>query len=303
MLQIAIITAAFGFGLQDRNSYYKNFFMEHGAESVYCTRDDLVSGKYSPDGVIVGVEKADQELFSSCKKLKAAMKFGVGLDNFDRKYAESHNIKILNMPGINCEPVAEMTLTLMLNVCRRICEANNSYKAGFKTQFISHTLVGKTLGIIGTGAVGQRVAELSRGFNFRLLGYDVVQNDKAKELGIEYVSFETLLRESDVITVHVPLTDQSYHLIGKPEMKMMKREAIIINTSRGGIIDENALITALEENIIGGAGLDVFEWNQIPSNLEKLPNLICTPHISAYTHETLRIMERTAIIKLVEALG
>lgn len=302
MHQIAIITTAFGFGLQDRNSHYERVFAEHGAESVYCTRDDLISGKFSPDGVIVGVEKADQGLFSACKKLKAAMKFGVGLDNFDREYAKSHNIKILNMPGINCEPVAEMAIALMLNVCRRICVASNSYKSGHKTQFISHTLVGKTLGIVGTGAVGQRVAELSKGFNFRLLGYDVVQNDKAKNLSIEYVPFEKLLRESDVITVHVPLTDQSYHLIGEQEMKLMKRDAIVINTSRGGVIDENALIVALEKNLIGGAGLDVFEWKQIPPEIEKLPNLICTPHISAYTHETLRKMEETAIAKLAEAL-
>jgi D-3-phosphoglycerate dehydrogenase len=302
MQKVAIITTAFGFGLQDRSEYYKGMFEQNGLESIYCTRDEIIGGKVDPDGVIVGVEKADRTFFKACRRLKVAMKFGVGLDNFDLKFAQENKIKILNMPGINSEPVAEMAIALMLNVSRRICEANYSYKSGSKAQFIAHTLVGKTLGIIGTGSVGQKVAELSKGFNFRYLGYDLLENENAKALGIEYVSFERLIRESDIISVHIPLTDQSYHIIGEKEFEQMKKDAIVINTSRGGVIDENALLSALERNQIRGAGLDVFEWNQLPSQISSLPNLICTPHISAYTHETLRKMEKTAISKIAEAL-
>lgn len=302
MQQIAIITTAFGFGLQDRSGYYKGLFERNGFDSIYCTRDALIEGRVDPDGVIVGVEKADRTFFEACKKIKVAMKFGVGLDNFDLEFARNNNIKILNMPGINSEPVAEMAIALMLSLSRRISEANYSYKSGSKAQFIAHTVVGKTLGIIGTGSVGQKVAELSRGFRFRYLGYDLFQNEKAKALGIEYVPFERLIRESDVITVHIPLTDQSHHIIGEKEFRQMKKDAILINTSRGGVVDENALLAALEHDQIGGAGLDVFEWKQPPAQISSLPNLICTPHISAYTHETLRKMEETAISKMAEAL-
>ncbi|MCE5256736.1 MAG: phosphoglycerate dehydrogenase [Spirochaetaceae bacterium] len=302
MQQIAIITTAFGFGLQDRREYYKSLFERNGFDAIYCTRDDLIEGKVDPDGVIVGVEKADRAFFEACKKLKVAMKFGVGLDNFDLEFARKKNIKILNMPGINSEAVAEMTIALMLNLSRRICEANYTYKSGSKAQFIAHTVVGKTLGIIGTGSVGQKVVELSRGLRLRYLGYDLFQNEKAKTLGIEYVSFERLIRESDIITLHIPLTDQSHHIIGEKEFKQMKKDAILINTSRGGVVDENALLVALEHNQIGGAGLDVFEWKQSPAKISSLPNLICTPHIAAYTHETLRKMEETAILLMAEAL-
>jgi lactate dehydrogenase-like 2-hydroxyacid dehydrogenase len=300
MKKIAIITTAFGFGLEDRGKTYAKLFAEHGFEPWYCTRDELLSSSVGVEGVIVGVEAADQTFFDACPSLRIAMKFGVGLDNFDKAYANARGVEIANMPGINSEAVGEMVFALMLSTSRRISTLDRSCKRGEFQQLCSNSILGKTLGIVGMGTIGKNVAQIARAFNMRCIGFDVQSLEVS---GIERVDFDTLLAQSDIITIHIPLTAENRHLFGAREYSKMKSGAIILNTSRGGIIDEDALADAILDGHIGGAGVDVYESMSSVSRLCALDRVVCTPHVAAYTHETLRHMERTAIAKFAAFFG
>lgn len=300
MKRIAIITTAFGFGLESRERTYADLFAKFDLTPWYCTRDELMASPAGVEGVIVGVEAADKAFFNACANMKIAMKFGVGLDNFDREYAREIGIEIANMPGINSDAVAEMVFALMLSVSRRINALDASSKRGEYTQMCSHSILGKTLGIVGVGAIGKKVARIAKAFDMRCIGYDI-QPVKAED--IELVGFDELLRQSDVITIHIPLTNANHHLFGTTEFAKMKRDSIILNTSRGGIIDETALAKAIIEGRVRGAGIDVYESKKSVHPLSSLESVVCTPHVAAYTHETLRHMERTAIEKLAAFLG
>lgn len=299
MKKIAIITTAFGFGLEDRERTYAGLCAESGLVPWYCSRDELMASPAGVEGVIVGVEKADKAFLDACPDLKIAMKFGVGLDNFDREHAREKGIEIANMPGINSDAVAEMVFSLMLAVSRRITALDASCKRGEFAQLCSYSIQGKTLGIVGVGTIGKKVARIAQAFDMRCIGYDV---QPVQAEGVEPVGFDELLRRSDVITIHVPLTPENRHLFGAAQFAKMKREAIILNTARGGIVDEEALARAIAEGRVRGAGIDVYESKKIVQPLAALESVVCTPHVAAYTHETLRHMERTAIGKLAAFL-
>ena len=299
MKKIAIITTAFGFGLEDREKTYADLFSKSGLTPWYCTRDELMARPSGVEGVIVGVESADRSFMDACPDLRIAMKFGVGLDNFDREHARKKGIEIANMPGINSDAVAEMAFALMLCVSRRINALDASCKRGEHRQLCSNSILGKTLGIVGMGTIGKKVAHIAQAFGMRCIGYDA---QPVTAEGIESVGFDELLKESDIVTIHVPLTEGTRHLFGAKEFAKMKRGAIVLNTSRGGVIDEPALAQSIQEGHIGGAGVDVYESKQSVSRLCALDAVVCTPHVAAYTHETLRHMERTAIEKLAAFL-
>jgi phosphoglycerate dehydrogenase-like enzyme len=304
MRKVAIITTAFGYGLMDREIEYGPLFKNYDMEPVYCTRDDLISqGGMGCRGIIAGTEAVDQCLFNACADLKAVMKYGVGLDNFDQEEAKRRGILIGNMPGINSDSVAELVFGLMLAVSRKIVEQDAWYRKGEKRQMCSRTLFNKTLGLIGTGTIGRRVACLSRAFHMNCIGYDITRSSEAGEAGICYVSWETLFAEADVVSIHIPLNRETYHLVGEKEFKKMKPTALLINTSRGGIVDEKALVRAIKNGDLGGAGLDVFEGNGVDEDLAALPEIVCTPHVAAFTHETLRTMDREVIRKLADSVG
>lgn len=299
MYHIAIITTAFGNGLPDREQTYAALANELGLHVWYCTKEELLANPKGIEGVIVGVEKADAQLFT-CPDLKVAMKFGVGLDNFDLGSAMKANVQVVNMPGINSDAVAEMTMTLMLSVSRLILPMANHLSEGRFVQICSHTLQHKKLGIIGMGTIGQKVAKVASAFGMDCLGYDVRQLEVE---GVTMVSLDTLFAQSDVITVHIPLMPQTHHLIGKDAFVRMKPTVILINTSRGGVVDDAMLYRKLRDGQVMGAGLDVFENEEIRSKLAALDNVICTPHVAAYTHETLRFMEDTALKKIKTCLA
>lgn len=302
MIKVCVITNAFGNGLSDRVLEYSKIWHENGFTEEYCdVATILKNGGLGIQALVVGVEKFDKNLIDCCPDLKVACKFGVGLDNFDIPYAEARGIKVLNMPGINSDSVAELAIALMLNISRKITFQNNEFKKGSFNQICSHNFIGKTIGIIGTGSIGCLIAQYSKGFGMRYLGYDAIINPKAATLGIEYVSLDELLEKSDFITVHVPLTPKTYHLIDEEQIKKMKKEAVIINAARGGIIDDNAIAKAVSEGRIYGAALDVFENESHElSSVLRTSEIICTPHIAAYTHETLRKMEMAVIQKLAD---
>ncbi len=270
--------------------------------------DQLVKKIEGFDAIVVrSATKVTKEIIAAGKNLKFIARAGVGLDNVDAAAAKDRGITVFNAPEAPSVAVAELVLSLMLAFSRKIPQADLSVKSGKweKKLFMGNELRGKTLGVVGTGRIGQAAAERAKGFEMKILLYDVVKNeDFARRIGAQYVSLENVLRESDFITIHVPLIPQTERMIGKKEIAMMKPNAVLVNTSRGKILDETALVEALENKRIGGACLDVFE-NEPPagSPLLKLQNVVLAPHIGASTSESQRDAAVVIANKIKVAVG
>ncbi|RLE50917.1 MAG: D-glycerate dehydrogenase [Candidatus Methanomethylicota archaeon] len=243
-------------------------------------------------------DRIDSEVLGNASKLRIIAQYAVGYDNIDIEECTKRGIYVTNTPGVLTEAVADLTWALLLAVARRIVEADNFVRSGAweRTRTGWHPLMmlgvdvhGKTLGIIGLGRIGSAVARRAKCFNMRILYYDIERKiELERELGVQYVDLDSLLKNSDFISIHVPLTKATYHLIGERELKLMKPSAYLINTSRGAVIDEKALIKALENKWIAGAALDVFEIEPTPKNnpLLKFPNIVVAPHIGSASRET-----------------
>ncbi|MBS7247433.1 MAG: hydroxyacid dehydrogenase [Candidatus Jordarchaeales archaeon] len=238
--------------------------------------------------------KVTRTLIEAATQLKLIARCGVGLDNVDLKAAEERGIRVINSPESSAISVAELTMGLILSLFRMIPLADRSMKEGkwLKKELEGTQLYGKTLGIIGFGRIGQAVAERALAFGARVIAYDVDKGKMAiaEKMGVTFLSgpnsLEILLRNSDVVSLHIPLTEENKMIIGPRELELMKPGSYLINTSRGGLVDEKALYQALISGRIAGAALDVFE-EEPPKNkdLISLPNVICTPHIGASTFE------------------
>ncbi len=242
-------------------------------------------------------------------RLRAICRAGVGLDNIDLEAAHELGVAVFNTPEASTEAVAELTVALILALARRLPYADKSMKEGrwAKRELMGWELAGKTLGILGFGRIGQRVAELCSAFRMRILAFRRTRPPGIEAVlartGAKLVPFEELLRSSDILTIHVPLTPQTYHMIGERELNMMKDGAFLVNTARGGVIDERALLKALKEGRLAGAALDVFEEEPLSGvslELAKLPNVIATPHIGGQTAEAQRAASELAARKLME---
>lgn len=237
----------------------------------------------------------DEEVINSAPNLRIIAQYAVGFDNIDLKAATKRGIYVTNTPEVLTETTADFAFALMLAVARRVVEADKYVRNG-KWKVAWHPLMmlgedvhGRTLGIVGLGRIGSAVARRAKGFDMKILYYDVIRReDLERELGIKYVDLETLLRESDFVTIHTPLTPETYHLIGEKQLRMMKKTAFLINTSRGKVVDQKALYKALKEGWIAGAALDVFEQEPISMDdpLLELENVVLAPHIASATHET-----------------
>ncbi len=236
-----------------------------------------------------------REVLSNAKKLKIISQYAVGYDNIDLEYANKRGIIITNTPDVLTETTADTAWALILSVSRRICEADQYVKKGLWDEgwgpklLLGRDVHSKTIGIIGFGRIGQAVARRAAGFNMKILYYSRNRRiNLEKELKAEYADLSTLLKEADYVTIHTPLTEQTYHLLGEREFKMMKKTAYIINTSRGKVIDEKALIKALKEGWISGAGLDVYSNEPVEKDnpLLKMDNVVLTPHIGSASVET-----------------
>ena len=243
--------------------------------------------RWQPVALIVGVDPVTCEVMEVATQLKIIAKHGVGVDNIDIPAAQRQGIVVTNAPGSNAQAVADLAFGLLLACTREIILADRTTRQGRWDRFVGGEVWEKTLGIIGTGRIGLAVARRARGFNMRILAYDPRPNLEAtSELGIVYTDLEKLLQESDFISLHAPLTEDTYHLINEGRLRLMKKEAILINTARGELVDEEALYRALKEGWIRGAGLDVFsEEPPVGSPLLELDNVVVTPHIGAYTRE------------------
>jgi D-3-phosphoglycerate dehydrogenase len=257
------------------------------------SKEELLEVIKDFDAIIVRSRtKVTREVIEASTKLKIIARAGVGVDNVDVQAATERGVMVINAPESTSITVAEHTMGLILALSRKIAIADSSVKEGKweKSRFMGIELNGKTLGVIGMGRIGSQVVTRSKAFGMETIVYDPYITEKtALELGVTVVDLETLIKTSDVMTIHVPLTNETKHLIAKEQLDMMKENAFIVNCARGGIINEDDLYDALSANRIRGAGLDVFE-NEPPkdSPLLGLDNVVLTPHIAASTSEAQR---------------
>ncbi|MEK7460941.1 MAG: D-glycerate dehydrogenase [Patescibacteria group bacterium] len=245
------------------------------------------------------------------ENLKIVANYAIGFDNIDLVAAKTHNVMVTNTPGLLTEAVAEHTLALLLATARRVVEADQFTRKGHFRQwepngFLGPQLWGKTLGIIGLGRIGTWVAQMAReGLGMSIMYHDLNRNSEFEmRFAASYHELPTLLRLADAVTIHVPLLPSTRHLLGAPEFKLMKKTAILVNTSRGPVIDERALVQALRKKEIWAAGLDVFENEpKLTPGLAKLQNVVLTPHIASATHEARAKMSATAAANIVAVLS
>ena len=268
------------------------------------TDEEICDALLNVDAVIAGTEPYTEKVLSRLPKLKVISRLGVGLDNIDIVTSKKKDIKVFSTKTSPAPAVSELTLGLILNVLRKITFHNNQMEAGKWKKNMGFLLSGKTLGIIGLGTIGKELVRIASGFGFHILAFDEQEDELfAKDNDVTYCELENLLKSSDIVTIHLNLSDQTKLLIDKEKVKLMKPEAILINTSRGEIIDENALYEALINSWIGGAGLDVFENEPYTGPLTKLDNVVLTPHIGAYAKEIRIKMEVEAAENLIRGLN
>ncbi len=255
-------------------------------------------------------DRFSADVIESLDGLKIIANVAVGFDNIDVPAATRKGILVTNTPDVLTETTADFAFALLLATARRVVEAHQFVHAGQWRKWAIDLLVGRdvhhrTLGLFGLGRIGQAVARRGRGFSMRILYHDAARAAESveRELQLEYVPAERLLRESDFVSLHVPLLDSTRKLIGEPQLRSMKKTAILVNTARGPVVDEAALARALAEGWIAGAGLDVFEREpQVNPELLKLTNVVLAPHIASASVDTRREMSMLAARNVVEAL-
>jgi len=257
--------------------------------------------------VVRSATKVTADVIEAGRKLKIIARAGVGLDNIDVKKAQEKGIKVLNTPGASAISVAELTFGLILSCVRHIARGTMDLKEGkwTKKELKGNEIFGKTLGIIGFGNIGKEVAKRALCFGMKVLAYDPYVN--RTDLQVEIVDLDTLLRESDIVTLHVPLTEETKHIINEESISKMKDGVVVINASRGGVVDEEALYNGLINGKIKAAGFDVFEveppFDELRKKLLSLPNVVATPHVGASTVEGQERVGIEIVKKIFEELG
>ena len=251
--------------------------------------------------------KMTRELVEKADKCQIIARVGVGLDNIDQDAAKEKNIKVINAVEGAITAVAELVIGLMLSMAREIPRADREIRNGnwIKKELMGSELKGKYLGIVGLGNIGKRLGRLARALNMNIIGYDVtpIDDEFSKEVGLMKADLDTLLSSADYVSFHVPLLDSTHHMINAEKLKMMKNTARIINTARGGVIDEEALYNSLKDGSLAGAALDVFEVEPATGNkLITLPNFIATPHMGAQTKEAQLLAANIIAEKIIQIL-
>jgi len=251
--------------------------------------------------------KMTRELIANADKSKIIARVGIGLDNFDQDAAKEKNIRVINAVEGAITAVAELVIGLMISMAREIPRADREIRNGnwIKKELMGSELKGKYLGIVGLGNIGKRLGRLARALNMNIIGYDVtpIDDEFSKEGGLMKADLDTLLSSADYVSFHVPLLDSTRHMINAEKLKMMKNTARIINTARGGVIDEEALYNSLKDGSLAGAALDVFEVEPATENkLITLPNFIATPHIGAQTKEAQLLAANIIAEKIIQVL-
>ena len=254
-------------------------------------------------GLIAGTEKITAKMLENAPSLRVISRYGVGIDNIDLDTANQKGIVVCNTPDAPTKAVAELVLGLMLNLSRKICEMNRNMHEGGWKRVMGCSINGKTLGVVGLGRIGKEVVNLVQPFGMEILAYEIFPDrDFVESNEIVITALEKLLSQSDIVSIHLPLTEETHNIIGAKELSLMKDDAFIINTARGGLIDENALIDALEGRHIGGVAVDAFDDEPYKGRLSEFDNAVLTPHIGSYTKETRQIMEMETVNNLISAL-
>jgi len=264
------------------------------------TEDDALSllSEHNPVGMIAGVEPLTRPVLESAPALKVLARCGIGMDSVDLAAAKELGIAVSNTPDAPCSAVAELTIGLIMSALRQIPQADRALRGGEWKARMGHMFRGKTLGLIGGGRIGQKVAELASAF-----GVDVIIHDPFIETcSYPLVSMDALLQQSDILSLHIPGGDETYHLINQTALEKMKPTALLINAGRGGLVDERALAEALRSERLAGAALDVYEDEPYSGDLLALDNVVLTAHMGSYAKETRAIMEREAAENLLTGL-
>ncbi|MCR4402756.1 MAG: phosphoglycerate dehydrogenase [Firmicutes bacterium] len=253
------------------------------------SKDVIIRNVADVEIFIMGVEKVDKDVLDAARRLKYIAKHGVGLDNIDLEEAKRRGITITYTPGQNASAVADLAMGLVLACARQIPAAAAKVKSGGWQLFMGHELEGKTLGIVGLGAIGKKVALRALGFGMTVMAYDPVQDAEfAEKHSITYHDLNSVLEKADFVSMHLPLGPSTYHLIDAEKLRRMKPSAYLINTARGPIVNERDLVRALRDRTISGAALDVFDTEPPSRDLLELDNVIMTPHIGGSTYECAR---------------
>jgi D-3-phosphoglycerate dehydrogenase len=306
MYKIFIATTSFGeFSNEPIAFLEKNGcqIKKNSSGQKLCTKD-LKKEIINCIGVIAGTEGYKNNVLNEQTNLKVISRLGVGMDNLDLEAARERNIKVYKTTTTPALAVVELVSGLMIDVSRKISQSNQLLKNGTWQKQMGNLMHGKTLGIIGLGTIGKTLVELVKGFNFNILAFDLKQDEQfAKEHGVNYCELDTLLSQSDIISIHLNLTDETNQLMNEKQISKMKKNSILINTSRGEIIDEKALYKALKDEKILGAGLDVFKDEPYSGSLTELNNVILTPHIGSYAKEIRIQMEIEAAENLIRGLN
>jgi glyoxylate reductase len=288
----------------------KDFDMTMNQEDRVLTKEELIAGSKGKDGVLcLLTDPITAEIMDALPTVRIFANYAVGFNNIDVEAASKRKVAITNTPGVLTDTTADFAWTLLMAAARRLVEADKFCRAGKYEGWgpmllLGHDVHHKTLGIVGMGRIGQALAQRARGFEMKVLYADEPQarlsTEREKEFNATFVSLDQLLKESDFVSLHVPLLPSTKHLIGKQQLEMMKRTAVLVNTSRGPVVDEKALVEALKNRVIFAAGLDVYEEEPaLAPGLAELDNVVIPPHTASATIDTRTKMATMAAGNLV----
>jgi glyoxylate reductase len=283
--------------------------MEVNPEDRVLTRSELMEKVRGRDAILsLLTDSIDGEVLDAAKGAKIFANYAVGYNNIDVSAATDRGVMITNTPGVLTDTTAEMAWALLFSIARRTVESDKYTREGKfvgwgPLLFLGQDIIGKTLGVVGGGRIGLSFAKRAKAFDMPIIYFDIAPNKEFEdETGAKFVSLDTLLQEADYVSLHCPLVEETTHLIGEREFKLMKKTTVLINTSRGPVIDEVALVKALKEGEIWGAGLDVFEWEpDLAEGLKDLPNVVICPHIASATIGTRTQMGMIAVENILAA--
>lgn len=305
-----VIVAARTFGKSDPEG--ATMLKQAGLDLVYLpekstAHEEIFTLMQDPEcvAIIAGGEPITGEMIAASPNLKVIAMHGAGLNHIDKMVAAQHGIVVKAVPGGNAEAVADLTIGLMIAAARHITEADASIRKGEWGTFVGSSINNKTIGIVGFGAIGQAVAKRTTGFSMKILAFDVFRNEEAaKLLNATYVNLDTLLRESDYITLHVPLTSETNSLIDEHAFGLMKKSAVLVNISRGGVVNEAVLYDALKTGKLAGAAVDTFCAEPLPTDhiLRSAPHCILTTHMGGRTTESARFIGISVAKTILENL-
>ena len=266
--------------------------------------DDVTDLLRDVDGVIAGTEPYNSDTLRNANRLKVISRVGIGLDSVDLEYCRDNNIQVTYTPDAPSQAVAELTVTNILNLLRHIHQSDRSVRAGAWNRLIGRLIQETTIGVIGTGRIGSRVIKLLESFNPTILANDKDPNLYGSDMpNTQWCSIEDVIMKSDIVTFHVPMCPENYHLVDRYLISQMKTGAFIINTSRGGIVDTEALYDALVQNHLGGAALDVYENEPYEGALTRLDNVVLTAHIGASARQSRYLIELGAAEDCIRVLS